>query len=64
MNDRLSKRLFFVAAVFFLLFNFPLLRLFDAPAVTAPISFFLVWLGLVLALVWMVRRKQHSDEDE
>lgn len=66
MKNGLGRKLVFISVVFLLLFNAPLLGLFDqVKASASPVSFllfFLFWGLLVLLLFLLVRRSAPHDE--
>ncbi len=65
MKRSLGRKFVFVVGVAFLLFNFPLVKLFDqVPASSFPRSyllFFLFWSILVLTLFLVVRKPLSSS---
>ena len=63
-----SQRLVALLAGGWVLFNFPLLGLWDQNATvwgvpTFPAALFLLWLALIVALAWLVDRPSVRDDD-
>jgi hypothetical protein len=62
-----GQRLVAVFLIGFVLFNYPVLSLFDRPATLfgLPLVFaylFLVWAGVILLMAWVVERKSDRGE--
>lgn len=63
-----SQRLVALFAGGWVLFNFPLLGLWDRDATVwgvpaFPAALFLLWLGLIVALAWLVDRPSVREDD-